>query len=212
MTAAVATRNENKVTFKRPSLLAAPPLLILEMKTPSSLLSRGLPGWPRNPPLMFMPSFSFSPRVIVSSIRPSVTISIHLSFRTSILFISPSRRLCFYHSLRTILKPSKMEIEILITNVSQCLDVDSEMLKVINKTLTFWGRIVLDSEHQFGGRFEQGLNGVLVRRFRDVTAVHFQNAVADPQTLRPRCYTFRNHLSKIRFPLHSIHSTAFIHD
>ena len=40
------------------------------MKTPSSCLSRGLPGWPLNPPLMFIPSFSPSNRWIVISCNP----------------------------------------------------------------------------------------------------------------------------------------------
>ncbi|KAE9523407.1 hypothetical protein AGLY_015959 [Aphis glycines] len=44
----------------------APPELIFEMKTPSSVLSSGLPRWPRRPPLICMPSFSLASRTILS--------------------------------------------------------------------------------------------------------------------------------------------------
>lgn len=54
-------------TFNLPSLFAAPPELIFDMKTPSSVLSNGFPRCPRRPPLICIPSFSLASRTIVSS-------------------------------------------------------------------------------------------------------------------------------------------------
>ena len=56
-----------QLTFNRPSRLAAPPKLILEMNTPSSYLFSGLPRCPLSPPLICIPSRSFGSRTIVSS-------------------------------------------------------------------------------------------------------------------------------------------------
>ena len=56
-----------KLTLSLPSRLAAPPELILEIKTPSSVWSRGLPRWALSPPLICIPSFSPSAFTIFSS-------------------------------------------------------------------------------------------------------------------------------------------------
>ena len=54
-------------TLSLPSRLAAPPELILEIKTPSSVRSRGLPWWALIPPLICIPSFSPSVFTILRS-------------------------------------------------------------------------------------------------------------------------------------------------
>lgn len=55
------------LTLSLPSRFAAPPELILEMKTPSSVRSSGLPRCPLSPPLICIPSFSPSAFTILIS-------------------------------------------------------------------------------------------------------------------------------------------------